>query len=48
MGLGSGIGDPRSEKNLFRVRDPEVKKALDSGSLARTLVLPIGRKQGVY
>jgi hypothetical protein len=30
MGLGSEIRDP--EKNLFRIPDPGVKKALDPGS----------------
>jgi hypothetical protein len=32
MGLGSGIRDPGSEKNLFRIPDPGVKKAPDPGS----------------
>jgi hypothetical protein len=34
MGLGSGIRDPGSGKNLFRIPDlgPEVKKAPDPGS----------------
>jgi hypothetical protein len=30
--LGSGIRDPGSGKNLFRIPDPGVKKALDPGS----------------
>jgi hypothetical protein len=29
MGLGSGIRDPVSGKNLFRIPDPGVKKAPD-------------------
>ncbi len=29
MALGSGIRDPRSGKNLFRIPDPGVKKAPD-------------------
>jgi hypothetical protein len=57
MGLGSGICDPGSEirkKNLFRIPDPGVKKALDPGSGSATLVkstkinptdLPLGRLQ---
>jgi hypothetical protein len=32
MGLGFGIRDPRSGKNLFRIPDPGVKKAPDPGS----------------
>jgi hypothetical protein len=32
MGLGSGIRDPGSRKNLFRIPDPGVKKAPDPGS----------------
>jgi hypothetical protein len=32
MGLGSGIQDPRSGKNLFWIPDPGVKKASDPGS----------------
>jgi hypothetical protein len=31
MGLGSGIQDPGSGKNLFRIPDPGVKKAPDPG-----------------
>jgi hypothetical protein len=43
MDLGSGIRDPVSGKNLFRIPDPGVKKAPDpvSGSatlLSRTLM----------
>jgi hypothetical protein len=32
---GSGIRDPGSGKNLFRIPDPGVKKALDPGSRIR-------------
>jgi hypothetical protein len=32
MGLGSGIRDTGSGKNLFRIPDPGVKKAPDPGS----------------
>jgi hypothetical protein len=32
MGLGSGIRDPGSGKNLFRIPDPGVKKEPDPGS----------------
>ncbi len=41
MGLGSGIRDPRSGKNLFRIPDPgpRVKKAPDPGSGSATLHL---------
>jgi hypothetical protein len=35
MGLGSGIRDSGSGKNLFRIPDPGVKKAPDPGSLIR-------------
>ncbi len=40
---GSGIRDPGSEKNLFRIPDPGVKKAPDPGSRIRipTLVAEI-------
>jgi hypothetical protein len=31
MGLGSGIRDSESGKNLFRIPDPGVKKAPDPG-----------------
>jgi hypothetical protein len=43
MGLGSGIRDPGSGKNLFRIPDPGVKKAPDPGSatLLKMLVLNI-------
>ncbi len=34
---GSGIRDPGSRKNLFRIPDPGVKKALDPGSGSATL-----------
>jgi hypothetical protein len=39
MGLGSGIWDLGSGKNLFRIPDPEVKKAPDPGSRTTTLSL---------
>jgi hypothetical protein len=42
MGLGSGILDPGSGKNLFRIPDPEVKKATDTGSA--TLLQTYGLK----
>jgi hypothetical protein len=32
MGLGFGIRDPGSGKNLFRIPDPGIKKAPDPGS----------------
>ena len=35
MGFGSGIRDPGSGKNLFRIPDPGVKKAPDPGSWIR-------------
>jgi hypothetical protein len=35
MGLGSGIRDPGSGINLFRIPDPGVKKAPDPGSATR-------------
>ncbi len=40
MGLGSGIRDPGSGKNLFpsRIPDPGVKKAPDPGSGSATLI----------
>ncbi len=40
MGLTSGIRDPGSGKNIFRIPDPgtEVKKAPDPGSRSATLV----------
>jgi hypothetical protein len=37
MGSGSGIRDPGSGKNLFRIPDPGVKKAPDPGSGSATL-----------
>jgi hypothetical protein len=44
MGLGSGIRDPGSGKNLFWIPDPGVKKAPDPGSgsakLLRSVVEP--------
>jgi hypothetical protein len=41
MGLGSGIRDQGSGKNLFRILDPGpgVKKAPDPGSGSATLIL---------
>jgi hypothetical protein len=39
MGLGTGIQDLGSGKNLFRIPDPGVKKAPDPGSA--TLITPI-------
>jgi hypothetical protein len=36
MVLGSGIRDPGSGKNLFRIPDPGVKKPPDPGSRIRT------------
>ena len=39
MVLGSGIRDPGSGKNLFRIPDPGVKKAPDPGSGSATLVV---------
>jgi hypothetical protein len=35
---GSGIRDPGSGKNLFRIPDPGVKKAPDPGSGSATLI----------
>jgi hypothetical protein len=37
MGLGSGIRDLGSGKNLFRIPDPGIKKAPDTGSGSATL-----------
>jgi hypothetical protein len=42
MGFGSGIRDPGSGKNLFRIPDPGVKKAPDPGSGSATLFETIG------
>jgi hypothetical protein len=39
MGLGSGIRDPGSAKNPFRIPDPGVKKAPDPVSGSATLIL---------
>ena len=36
---GSGIRDPGSGKNLFRIPDPGVKKAPDPGSGSATLLI---------
>jgi hypothetical protein len=41
MVLGSGIRDPGSGKNLFRIPDPGVKKAPDPGSGSATLLVPV-------
>jgi hypothetical protein len=38
MGLGYGIQNPGSGKNLFRIPDPGVKNAPDPGSGSPTLV----------
>jgi hypothetical protein len=35
MGFGSGIRDPGSGKNLFRIPDPGIKKAPDPGNRIR-------------
>ncbi len=47
MGLGSGIRDPGSGKNLFRIPDPGVKKAPDPGSATllctRVVKVPFSR-----
>jgi hypothetical protein len=43
MGFGSGIRDPGSGKNLFRIPDPEVKKAPDPGSGSATLAKNVSR-----
>jgi hypothetical protein len=40
MDLGSGIRDPGSGKNLFKIPDPGVKKAPDPGSGSATLMAP--------
>jgi hypothetical protein len=39
MSLGSGIRDPGSGINLFRIPDPGVEKAPNPGSGSATLVL---------
>ncbi len=39
MGLGSGIRDSGSGKNLFWIPDPGVKKAPDPGSGSATLII---------
>jgi hypothetical protein len=41
MSLGSGIRDPGSGKNLFRIPDPGVKKAPDPGSGSATLLVAL-------
>jgi hypothetical protein len=38
MGLGSGIRDSGSEKNLFWIPDPGVKKGTGSGSATLVLI----------
>ncbi len=45
MGLESGIRDPGSGTNLFRIPDPGIKKAPDPGSGPATLC--IYRDEGV-
>ncbi len=42
MVLGSGIRDPGSGKNLFRIPDPGVQKHPDPGSGSATLVADPG------
>ncbi len=37
--MGLGIWDPRPRKNLFRIPDPRVKKALDPESRIRNIAL---------
>jgi hypothetical protein len=39
MGLGSGIRDPGSGKNLFRIPDPGVKKAPIPDPGSATLII---------
>jgi hypothetical protein len=41
MGLGSGIRDPGSGKNLFQIPDSGFKKAPDPGSGSATLILSL-------
>jgi hypothetical protein len=41
MDLGSGIRDPGSGKNLFRIPDPGVKKLPDPGSGSATLIFTL-------
>ncbi len=41
MGLGSGIRDPGTGKNLFWIPDPGVKKATDTGSATLVPYVPI-------
>jgi hypothetical protein len=49
MGLRSGIRDPGSGKNLFRIPDPGVKEAPDPGSGSATLVfIQVYRTKTVY
>ncbi len=48
MGLGSGIRDPGSGKNPFRIPDPGVKKAPDPGSGSATLIFSITRQQNLF
>ena len=46
MSLGSGIRDPGSGKNLFRIPDPGVKKAPDPGSGSATLPKTATKERG--
>jgi hypothetical protein len=48
MGLGSEIRDPGSEKNLFRIPDPGIKKAPDPGSGSATLVFSGLPNTGIF
>jgi hypothetical protein len=48
MGLGSGIRDPGSGKNLFRNPDPWVKKAPDPGSGSATLLIVTGTRHKLW
>jgi hypothetical protein len=43
MGLGFGIRDQGSGKNLFQIPDPVVKKAPDPGSGSATLRIAINK-----
>jgi hypothetical protein len=48
MVLGSGIRDPGSGENLFRIPDPGVKKAPDPGSGSATLSLVTVNQENVH
>ena len=48
MGLGSGIRDPGSGKNLVRIPDPGVKKAPVPGSGSATLLMYDNFNSGFY